>query len=90
MALMIVRHKVKDFAAWKKGFDAHAGAQRSVGLTNPRVFHSSDNHNEMVVLFDASDVAAAKKFVASPDLKSAMEKAGVVDQPTILIVEKVD
>jgi len=26
MALVIVRHKVKDFATWKNAFDAHAAA----------------------------------------------------------------
>jgi hypothetical protein len=28
MALMIIRHRVKDFADWKKVFDGHAGAQK--------------------------------------------------------------
>ena len=43
MALLIVRHKVKDFATWKKAFDGHASAQKAAGLTNPRVFRSSDD-----------------------------------------------
>jgi len=27
MGMLIVRHKVKDFATWKKAFDGHAAAQ---------------------------------------------------------------
>jgi hypothetical protein len=88
MALVIVRHKVKDFAAWKKAFDGHAGAQKAAGLSNPRIFRSADDANETVVLFDAKDIAAAKQFSAAPDLKSTMQAAGVVDQPTMYFLEE--
>jgi hypothetical protein len=88
MALVIVRHKVRDFATWKKAFDGHAGAQKAAGLTNPRVFRSADDHNETVVVFDVADIAGARKFASSPDLKSTMQAAGVVDQPTIYLLEE--
>ena len=88
MPLVIVRHKVKDYATWKKAFDGHAVAQSAAGLTNPRVFRSADDRNETVVLFDAKDIATAKKFASSPDLKSTMQAAGVIDQPTIYLLEE--
>jgi len=88
MGLVIVRHKVKDFATWKKAFDAHAGAQKASGLTNPRVYRSADDGNETVVLFDAADMSKAKAFGASPDLKSTMQAAGVIDQPTVYLLEQ--
>jgi hypothetical protein len=88
MGLLIIRHKVKDFAAWKKAFDTHATAQKAAGLTNPRVFCSSDDRSETVVLFDMKDIAAAKKFGSSADLKATMAAAGVIDQPTALFLEE--
>jgi hypothetical protein len=88
MGLLIVRHKVKDFAAWKKVFDAHATAQKAAGLTKPRVFRSTDDRNETVVLFDMKDAAAAKKFAFSADLKSTMAASGVIDQPTAFFLEE--
>jgi hypothetical protein len=36
------------------------------------------------------DTKKAKEFAASPDLKEAMIKAGVVDQPTIYFLESID
>jgi hypothetical protein len=83
MGLFIVRHKVKDFASWKKAFDGHAATQKTAGLTHPRLYRSADDHNEVVILFDMKDAAEAKKFASSEDLKSTMKSAGVVDQPTI-------
>ena len=35
MGLLIVRHKVKDFATWKKAFDGHTAAQKAA---NPAAF----------------------------------------------------
>jgi hypothetical protein len=87
MGLMIIRHKIKDFGSWKKVFDGHATAQKAAGLTNPRVLRSADDRSETVVLFDMQDVAKAKQFGSSPDLKSTMQSAGVVDQPTVFFLE---
>ena len=88
MGLLVIRHKVKDFATWKKAFDSHAGAQKTAGLTNPRVFRSVDDRNETVILFDMQDVAKAKQFGSSADLKSTMQSAGVLDQPTVLFLDE--
>ena len=88
MALMIIRHRVKDFADWKKVFDGHAGAQKGTGLTNPKVFRSVGDTNETVILFDVADVASAKTFGTSPELKAAMRSAGVLDEPTLYLVEE--
>jgi hypothetical protein len=87
MGLLIIRHRVKDFASWKKAFDGHAGAQKAAGLTNPRVFRSIDDRSETVILFDMQDVAKAKEFRSSADLKSTMQSAGVLDQPTVFFLE---
>jgi hypothetical protein len=45
---------------WRSAFDRHAGAQKSAGLTNPRVFRSADDKNELVILFDTKDTTRAK------------------------------
>ena len=88
--MLVIRHKVADYGKWRPEFDRHAKAQRSAGLTNPRVFHSSDNPNEVVIFFNTNDTARAKDFVASLDLKSTMAKAGVVDSPTVYFLESTE
>ena len=52
MGLVIVRHKVKDFAAWKRAFEDHASARGTAGLSNARLFRSADDPSEVVILFD--------------------------------------
>ena len=90
MGMLVIRHKVKDYEKWRPEFDRHAGAQKSAGLSNPRVFRSSDDPNEVVIFFDTKDTARAKDFVVSSDLKSTMAKAGVVDSPTFYFLESTE
>jgi hypothetical protein len=84
---LVIRHKVKDYGKWRPWFDQHEAAQKSAGLTDPRVFRSSDDENEVVILFNTHDRKRAEDFVASPDLKETMAKAGVVDKPTFYFLE---
>jgi hypothetical protein len=89
--MMIIRHKVRDYGEWRPIFDQHAEMQRDAGFINPRVYHSADsNKSEIVVVFDTEDTKKAKEFAASADLKEALEKAGVLDSPTIYFLESID
>jgi hypothetical protein len=90
MALVIVRHKVAEFATWKRAFDGHAPARAEAGLSNVRVYSSADNSSDVVVLLDTDDIGKAKQFIASPELKSAMSAAGVVDKPDVFILIPAD
>jgi hypothetical protein len=77
------------YGKWRPMFDQHSLMQKAAGLSNPRVFRSADNENEIVVVFDTKDTKSAKDFAASPDLKETMAKAGVMDDPTIYFLESV-
>jgi hypothetical protein len=91
MGMMIIRHKVRDYGQWRPIFDGHTEMQKAAGLSNPRVYHSADsNKSEIVVVFDTKDTKMARDFAASADLKEAMTKAGVVDMPTIYLLESID
>jgi hypothetical protein len=80
---LTIHHKVTDYTAWRKGYDAHEQSRRSAGLTNGRVFRSAEDPNDVVVLQDCADVAKARTWVGSEDLKAAMQKSGVIGSPTI-------
>jgi hypothetical protein len=47
------------------------------------VFRSADDANEVVILQDVSDVAKARTWYGSSEMKTAWEKAGVVGSPSI-------
>jgi hypothetical protein len=79
---LMVRAKVKDWDAWKKSFDSHKQARVDAGLTDRAVGHTvGDNHN-VTLVFAVSDMAKAKEFMNSKDLKDRMAEAGVDGPPT--------
>ena len=80
---MMFRHKVKDFAIWKRGYDAHRAARDAAGLSEKYVLRSADNPNEVIGFFEAADLGRAKAFAESQELKDTMQKVGVVDKPDI-------
>jgi hypothetical protein len=80
---LLVRHKVEDFAAWKKVFDSHAPAQREAGLSIKNIFHNADEPNEVFLLFEAETIEGARGFVTSPRVPNAQEVSGVIDEPDI-------
>lgn len=83
MPHIMIRHKVADFGKWKSAYDAHSFARASAGLKEEHLLRSSDNPNEVVLLFSAQDLNKGKEFAASDDLREAMQKAGVIDKPDI-------
>ncbi len=75
---LTIHHKVKDYAAWRKGYDEHEKSRNSAGITNGKVFRSAEDPNDVLILQDVADVAQARAWLGGADLKAAMEKAGVV------------
>jgi quinol monooxygenase YgiN len=83
MASMLVQHQVKDFAAWKKVFDSMADMRASSGELSDQIYKDANDPNKLTLVFKWNSVANAQKFAQSPELKAAMEKAGVAGPPTI-------
>ena len=40
---LTIHHKVKDYAAWRAGYDATEKSRHSAGVTNGRVFRSAED-----------------------------------------------
>jgi hypothetical protein len=81
---LTIHLKVKDFNAWRTSYNGHEQIRASAGITNGRVFRSADDdQNDLVILQDVADVAKARTWLGSPEMKTALEKSGVVGSPSI-------
>lgn len=90
MAYILVRQKVEDYTKWKTVFDENRATRKQGGSEGGWVFQSSNDPNEVVVLLKWDNPDNANKFLQSPELKKAMEQAGVVGQPNIHVLDQVD
>ena len=81
-ARVMMTHKVKDWDAWKKVFDSHKQARIDAGLIDRGLGYSVDDNHMVSIVFAITDMAKAKAFLSSPDLKAKMTEAGVEGAPT--------
>ena len=87
MKHLIIRHRVADFAKWKKCYKAHAAARQSAGLKDLHLLRSIDDPNEVVLLFAATSIAKAKALISSDDMRATMKKAGVIGKADFLLLK---
>ena len=81
---VVVTHKVKDFDAWVKVFDAEGAATRaSNGMVDVVLARGIDDPSIVHLVFDIKDMAKAKARMNSPELKKIMMDAGVEGMPKI-------
>jgi len=84
-ATLIVRHPVKDFDAWKVVYDEVGTLRDQHGCTDDRVLQVPGDANDVAAIHDFPTVEQAEAFAADPELKAAMERAGVAGAPRIEI-----
>lgn len=81
--IMVMMHKVANYAKWQAGYEMGDSMRLAHGLHNFVLARGVKDTNMVMVAVRMDDAARAKEFTASPDLKGAMQKAGVIGTPTI-------
>ncbi len=78
-----MHHRVRDYEAWKPGFDDHETVRRSHGQIEHRLYHEWGDPLALVVLNDFPSVQAAEAFGHDPSLPEAMARGGIEGEPGI-------
>jgi len=75
--IALVRHRVADYDAWKAVYDSFAPTQAEHGVRAHQVLRSTDDPNDITVTHTFDTPSEAQAFFARPELKQAMNQAGV-------------
>jgi uncharacterized protein (DUF1330 family) len=86
MPTIIVRHTVKDFDAWKPYYDEHATSRERYGIHDGGLYREAEEPRNVVMVFQTDDIDRAQEFFTSEELRETMQKAGVVSEPTVWIL----
>jgi len=89
MASMLVQQTVKDFAEWKNVYDSAADLRSSNGELSEQIYRDASDPNKLTIVFKWDSLENAQKYASSPELKAAMEKAGVNGPPNINFLNEV-
>jgi hypothetical protein len=80
--VLTVIHECKDFAHWKKAYDADAPNRKAASLTDLALLQNVDDDNDLLLLWSIDDMPRAEKFLKSPALaEHQVKNAGVVGTP---------
>jgi hypothetical protein len=82
------RHRVRDYDAWRAVYDGFADVQKEHGVKAEAVFRMLDDPDDVVIIHDFADAETARAFFAMPELKDAMQKAGVEGEFTLWLAEE--
>jgi hypothetical protein len=88
MVRMFVRHRVGNYPAWRKVYDAFDSQRPSFGVTGQAVYQDAGDSNMVTVTHDFAGLADAERLASSDALKEAMQAAGVVGAPQIWFTTK--
>ena len=84
-ATLAIRHRVGDYAAWRKVYDEVEPLRTQHGCIAQRVMRLPEDGNELFVTHDFPTAEQAGSFAHDPALREVMGRAGVEGAPRIEI-----
>ena len=83
MVRMFVRHRVADYETWRAAYDSLDPQRQKMGATGHDVYRALADQKDVTVWHDFASEQAAESFASSPQLRDAMQRAGVQGAPDI-------
>jgi hypothetical protein len=83
---MFIRHGVREYAKWRRAYNAFDRERRGMGVTKHAVYRAVGRPNDVTVTHDFASITVAKKFAGSRRLREVMKGAGVRTKPAIWYV----
>jgi len=80
---ILVVHKVKDYDAWKTGFDAGVQARKDAGMSGHSLMRGAADPNLVAIWAPVGDIEKAKAFFGNKALKDKMKQSGVLGKPEV-------
>jgi quinol monooxygenase YgiN len=86
MPTLAVQVTIGDYARWRPIFDKNKPLRDRAGLKNVRIYRDADNPHQVVVWSETSDPAKSRQALSSPEFRSAMEEAGVLEPAKVHVL----
>jgi hypothetical protein len=89
MVTLIVTHEVKNFADWKKAFEADGANRANAGFSLVGLYTAIDNGNMVTLIFTCPSMEVVNAMMGNPDFQETMKNAGVISKPDVKLLNKV-
>lgn len=81
MHYLLVKHKIADFAQWKRVFENNATAAQKAGIEFEHIFRDTTDTGLVFVLCRIDDLSKAKAFTQSQGASDSARRGGVIGTP---------
>jgi heme-degrading monooxygenase HmoA len=88
MSTLFVHHKVEDYTKWRPVFDEMGAVRKAHGASGWRVLRDAANPNELIILTEFPNPDSARRYAQAPELRDAMQRAGVSGRPEVLFLDE--
>jgi quinol monooxygenase YgiN len=86
MPTLAVQITIGDYAEWRPLFDKNKPLRDRAGLRNVRVYRDADKPRDLIVWSETADPAKSREALSSPEVRNAMQEAGVVGPPKVHVL----
>ena len=86
MPMLAVQFTIADYAKWRAVFDRLQPQRDKAGLTRSTIYRCTDNPNDIIVWSETDDLAKAREAVTGPEIRTAMQDAGVLGPPKVYAI----
>lgn len=90
MVYLLGKSSVEDFDTWKSNFDDNDSYRTDHGQRGFQAFQSTDDPNEVIVLFEWDEQENARALFDSEEMRERLTKAGLKEPPELTFAERVD
>ncbi|WP_051298270.1 putative quinol monooxygenase [Arthrobacter castelli] len=90
MPYVLVQQATDNYHQWKQTFDSAAEMRAEAGCVSALVLQGSADPNELVILFEFEDLDRARRYIQSPQLEQAWERAAVRPGTQIRLLTRPD
>jgi len=87
---LLIRLRVRELDTWEVVFREEADTRRANGARREHLFRSATNADEIWQLLEWDDLFRAELFVKSDELRAALIRGGVIDDPEFWYLEDLD
>lgn len=90
MTYVMVRHQVQDYQKWKEGFDADRENLEKAGIQKFGLYRTGDDPKDIVVFMECGSLEQVKEFFGSEHFKERIKANGVVGEPEIVFLDRIE
>jgi hypothetical protein len=81
-----ITHSVNSYVNWERVYNSASKLRIDQGITDHLVLKSLANENMITIIGSSRSAAQFNTFMANPDLKKAMNEAGVTSKPELVVL----